>query len=107
MVSLAACNTGLMHHTAQLKRQALRILAAEVHGLWRCRLQGDVLVGNAHRRTAAVMSACRRLSLSNTAKVCASAGGRASRRRRNSAYSRAAAGTNWLSSTQAAGVLML
>ena len=63
--------------------------------------------GNAHRRTAAMMSACRRFYLSNPAKVCALAGGKLFRRRWNCAHSRATAGTNWLSSRQAAWVQML
>ena len=61
---------------------------------------------HAYRRTELINSACRRPSFSHSANLRASTGGSLSRRRRNSANSRAVAGTNLRSSRQAAGVSM-
>lgn len=65
-------------------------------------------VGHAHGRTSILLSERSILGyfVIKAANLRASAGGRLSRMRRNSTKSRAVAGTNWLNSRQAVGVLM-
>lgn len=72
-----------------------------------CRASHVLLVWQAHRHTAVIVFTCGMSFSSHSAKCCASAGGRLPRRRRNSAYMRAVAGANLLTSRQAVWVLVL